>query len=122
MKKISLLLLFSVSALATAAGFPSVLAAQTTPRRIVIEAKRFTYNPGDITLKKGEPVILVVKSLDAAHGLRIREFNVNIRVKAGGTAEAEFTPMQAGEFVGHCSVFCGSGHGSMMLKLHVVNQ
>lgn len=121
MKKIFLLLLFFVSALAAAACFTPALAAQTTPRSIVIEAKRFSYNPGEITLKKGEPVILVLKSQDVAHGLRFREFNVNIRLKAGGTGEAEFTPTQTGDFVGHCSVFCGAGHGSMMLTLHVVN-
>ena len=121
MKKLFLLLLFSVTALAAATCFTPALAAQTTPRRIVIEAKRFSYDPGEITLKKGEPVILVLKSRDVAHGLRFRDLNVDMKVKAGGTEEVEFTPMQTGDFVGHCSVFCGSGHGSMMLKLHVVN-
>ena len=33
----------------------------------------------------------------------------------------QFTPDKAGDFVGHCSVFCGSGHGGMMLTLHVVD-
>lgn len=121
MKKIFLLLLFCVSALAAAAYFTPTLAAQTTPRRIVIEAKRFSFDPGEITLKKGEPVILVLKSRDVSHGLRFREFNFNVKVKAGGTTEMEFTPTQTGDFVGQCSVFCGSGHGSMMLKLRVVN-
>lgn len=120
MKKISLLLMLSMNAMAALGLFSPVLRAQT-PRRIVIEAKRFSFDPGEITLKKGEPVVLVVKSKDVDHGLRIRELNVNIKVKAGSTAEAEFTPAQSGDFVGHCSVFCGSGHGSMMLKLHVVD-
>lgn len=121
MKKILLLLLFSLSAVTASTCFTPTLAAQTTPRRIVVEAKRFSFSPGEITLKKGEPVVLVLKSEDVPHGLRFRELNVNIKVKAGGTAEAQFTPMQTGDFVGHCSVFCGSGHGSMMLKLHVVD-
>jgi cytochrome c oxidase subunit II len=43
-----------------------------------------------------------------------------MKVKAGETAEATFTPTKAGDFVGHCSVFCGSGHGSMVFTLHVV--
>lgn len=121
MKKVLLLLLFCVSTLTAATCFSRALAAQAAPRRIVIEAKRFAFDPGEITLKKGEPVILVVKSVDVAHGLRFRELNVNIKVSARGTAEVHFTPMQTGDFVGHCSVFCGSGHGTMMLKLHVVN-
>jgi cytochrome c oxidase subunit 2 len=95
--------------------------AQAAPRRVEIDAKRFTYSPGEITLKKGEPVILVVKSEDVAHGLRIRELNINLKVKAGGTAEVQVTPDKTGDFTAHCSVFCGEGHGGMAMKLHVVN-
>jgi cytochrome c oxidase subunit 2 len=95
--------------------------AQAAPRTIDITVKRFSYDPSDITLKKGEPVVLVLKSLDVAHGLRIRELGVNIKVKAGGTAQVQFTPEKTGDFIGHCSVFCGSGHGSLKLALHVVD-
>lgn len=116
MKKILMLLLFGVLAACSVS-----LMAQTAPQRIVIEAKRFSYNPQEITLKKGQLVILVVKSDDVAHGLRFRELNVNIKVKAHGTTEAQFTPTETGDFVGHCSVFCGTGHGSMAIRLHVVD-
>ena len=98
-----------------------ILHAQGSPRRIEITAKRFEYTPSEITVKKGEPVILIIKSLDVAHGLRFRELNLNAKVDKGGTAELEFTPDKTGDFVGHCSVFCGSGHGAMTLTLHVVN-
>jgi len=102
-------------------SFTSVVWAQAAPRTIEITVKRFSYDPGEITLKKGQPVVLVLKSADVAHGLRIRDLDVNIKVKAGGTAEARFTPEKTGDFIGHCSVFCGSGHGSVILKLHVVD-
>jgi len=94
--------------------------AQATPRRIEVTASRFAFTPGEITLKKGQPVVLVVKSADVAHGLRFRELNLNIKVDKGGTAEMQVTPDKTGDFVGHCSVFCGSGHGAMALTLHVV--
>jgi cytochrome c oxidase subunit 2 len=94
--------------------------AQDGPRRIEVTSKRFAFDPGEITLKKGQPVILVLKSTDVAHGLRFRELNVNISVRAGGTTEVQFIPNKTGNFVGHCSVFCGAGHGAMALKLHVV--
>lgn len=99
----------------------NIMWAQTSPRRIELTAKRFTYDPKELTVKKGEPVLLVVKSKDVAHGLRFRELNVEVNVRAGGTGQVQFTPDKAGDFVGHCSVFCGSGHGSMMMTLHVVN-
>ena len=95
--------------------------AADAPRRIEITARRFAFDPGEITVKKGEPVVLVLKSADVAHGLRFRELDVNVKVAAGGTAEISFTPQKTGDFVGHCSVFCGSGHGSMTVKLHVVD-
>jgi cytochrome c oxidase subunit 2 len=121
MKRKFMLLTLLVGALATAAFIALTARAQTaSPRRIVIIAKRFSYDPGEITLKKGQPVVLVLNSADVAHGIRFRDFNINVKVKAGGTAEIQFTPDKTGDFVGHCSVFCGSGHGSMSLKLHVV--
>lgn len=88
--------------------------------RIEVTAKRFSYEPATVTVKKGEPVVLVIKSADVAHGLRFSELNLNAKVDKGGSAELKFTPDKTGDFVGHCSVFCGSGHGSMTLTLHVV--
>jgi cytochrome c oxidase subunit II len=121
MKRKFILPALLVALLATAAFIvPMARAQAAAPRRIDIVAKRFSFDPGEITLKKGEPVVLVLKSADVAHGLRFRDLNVNVKANAGGTAEVQFTPDKTGDFVGLCSVFCGSGHGSMTLKLHVV--
>jgi cytochrome c oxidase subunit 2 len=95
--------------------------AQTSPRRIEVTAKKFAFDPGDITLKKGEPIMFIFKSADVSHGLRFRELNFDVKARAGSTSEVQFTPEKTGDFVGHCSVFCGSGHGSMKLTLHVVD-
>ena len=100
---------------------PAALArGQERPQRIEITAQRFVFKPGEVTVKVGQPVVLVLKSLDVGHGLHIRDLGVNIKVKAGETAEATFTPEKTGDFVGHCSVYCGSGHSSMTFVLHVV--
>jgi len=93
--------------------------AEGGPRRIEIIAKRFSFTPGEITLKRGEPVVLVLASLDTAHGLKFKELNVAVNAKKGQTNEVAFTPERVGTFIGQCSVFCGSGHGSMKLTLHV---
>jgi len=87
---------------------------------VEIAAKRFGYEPSEITVKKGEPVILVVTSQDVNHGLRLRELNIHLDIPKGGSAQVQFTPDLAGDFIGHCSVFCGTGHGSMALTVHVV--
>lgn len=89
------------------------------PRQIEITAKRFTYDPDVVTLKKGQPVQLVLKSEDVSHGLRIRELGLDLKTSKTKPAEMLFTPRKSGDFVGHCSVFCGAGHGSMKITFHV---
>ena len=118
-KKIMLMILLGGVLMETAFSW-STAWEQAAPRTINITAHRFTYDPDEITLKKGEPVVLVVKSEDVPHGLRIKELNVDLKVSAHGTAQAQFTPDKTGDFVGQCSVFCGSGHGSMTFVVHVV--
>jgi len=90
-----------------------------SPRKIQVTAKRFEYIPAEITLKKGEPVVLELTSLDVAHGVKFKELNLETDIKKNGASELAFTPMQTGDFVGHCSHFCGAGHGTMILTLHV---
>jgi len=101
--------------------FPAVnrVAAQAPAQRIEIVAKRFDFVPGDVTVKKGVPVTIVLTSKDVDHGLKFKDFNVVLNVKKGETKEITFTPDKAGTFVGQCSVFCGSGHGAMKMTLHV---
>jgi len=121
MKAKLMLLVLCVGVFAGGVFSTGIVRAQDAPKRIEVTAKRFAYEPSDITIKKGQPVILVIKSLDVAHGLRFRDLNLNAKVSKGGSTELRFTPDKTGNFVGHCSVFCGSGHGGMMLTLHVVD-
>ena len=103
------------------AALPSpMIRAQESTRRIEITAKRFAFIPGEVTVRRGQSVVIVLKSVDTGHGLRIRDLGVDLKVRAGETAEVRITPDRVGDFEGHCSVFCGSGHGSMKFTLHVV--
>ena len=94
--------------------------APSAPRRIEVTAKRFAFLPGEVTLKKGEPVVLVLKAADVPHGIRFKELGIETKAGKGQTSELAFTPDKTGTFIGHCSVFCGSGHGAMTLTLHIV--
>jgi cytochrome c oxidase subunit 2 len=100
--------------------FASAPPAERAPRRFEVTAKRFEFTPGQITLKKGEPVVLVLTSVDVPHGIRFKELGIETRIGKGQSCELAFTPDKTGTFVGHCSVFCGSGHGGMTLTLHIV--
>jgi cytochrome c oxidase subunit 2 len=109
-----------VSGLLGLAVLSQPIETHASPRMIQVTAKRFAFEPAEITVKQGEPVVLVLKSMDVAHGLRIHELNLDVRVSKDATIQAPFTPAVIGDFVGHCSVFCGSGHGQMTLTIHVV--
>lgn len=102
-------------------GARSVKASDTqSATRIEITARRFQFAPAEITLKRGELAVLVVRSSDVAHGLRCRELNLDMTIGKGAATEARITPDKVGTFVAHCAVFCGSGHGQMILLIHVV--
>jgi cytochrome c oxidase subunit 2 len=89
-------------------------------RRIEIVARRFTFEPASITLKKGEPVVLVLKTSDVPHSVRFRDLALEIKASKNKSGEAQYTPGKDGDFVGHCGIFCGAGHGSMEMTIHVI--
>jgi cytochrome c oxidase subunit 2 len=93
--------------------------AAAQPREITVTAKRFAYEPAEITVRKGEPVVLVLHTEDVAHGLKFADLGLTTEIEKGNAARLAFTPDRVGTFVGHCSHFCGSGHGSMTLTLKV---
>ena len=99
----------------------SVTAGRTeSPRRIEIVASRFAYSPQAITLKNGEPVVLVLRSSDVTHSLKCSELNIKSEIKKGRVTEIQITPEETGHFVGKCAHFCGKDHRSMMLQIDVV--
>jgi cytochrome c oxidase subunit 2 len=120
MKKKFAVLVLSLTALLFAVALSRPTIAQAAPHRIEVTVSKFNFAPAEITVKKGEPVVIVLKSADANHGLRFRDLNLDVKVNKGSTGELSFTPTKTGNFAGHCSVFCGSGHGGMTLTMHVV--
>ena len=105
----------------TLASLAGIDRAQT-PRTIEMTAQRFAFEPNEITVKKGQPVILVIKSKDVVHGLVIDDLGVRTTdVKKGEGTELKFDPETTGTFEGKCAHFCGKGHGSMKMTVHVTD-
>jgi cytochrome c oxidase subunit 2 len=99
----------------------NIHAQETTqqPQVIEIHAKRFSFNPAEITVTVGEPVTLSLTSDDVTHGLEIPDLGVSVTIPKGKATKVNFTPKQAGTFHGMCSHFCGVGHGSMVFTVLV---
>ena len=93
-----------------------------TEQVIHLTAKKFDYSPNEITVKKGEPVVIEIVSLDRKHGFTIPDFGVRSDVKPGAKNVVRFTPDKAGTFNFHCDLFCGSGHEGMTGTIVVVEK
>ncbi len=92
------------------------------PVTIKIIARRFEFQPKTITVHKGQPVKLVITSVDVDHGFAIRDFNVKEKIKAHTTRVIEFTPDKTGRFRFYCSIYCGDGHEDMEGELIVTEE
>jgi len=76
-------------------------------------AKRFSFEPNEIIVQRGDKVRLTITSLDTTHGFAISEYGININIINGETITKEFIAYKEGQFSFACSVFCGSGHSEM---------
>ncbi len=94
--------------------------AQTTPRVIAIAARRFTYDPDEVTVRVNEPVVFRLTTLDVVMGFSVPEFGVRATIVPGQSTDLPLTPTKPGDFTFLCDVFCGSGHENMDGILHVV--
>ena len=92
------------------ATHPTPVAA-ADPRVITIEAKRFEFNPKEITLKAGETVTLQITSSDVTHGFFSKPLGIDEVIEPGQTTTITLTPKTAGRYVTICDHFCGTGHG-----------
>jgi cytochrome c oxidase subunit II len=106
--------------LASVAPKTNLARADVNPKVIEITAKKFDFTPNQITLKKGEPVILRLTSSDRVHGFFSKELNFDTDIPPGKTTDVAITPGTAGDFTIICDHYCGTGHGNMKMKATVV--
>jgi cytochrome c oxidase subunit II len=99
--------------------FASPAEAQKPPRVIEVHARRFAFDPPSITVHHGETIRLRLISDDVPHSLLIKSLGINEAASKSHPGDILFTASQAGDFVGRCGRFCGSGHGNMHFVIHV---
>lgn len=86
---------------------------------IQMTAKKYEFDPAEITVKQGQHVKLVITAIDRDHGFKLDAYNVDQRLKKGVATPVEFTADKTGTFPFECSVVCGLGHKRMKGKLVV---
>jgi cytochrome c oxidase subunit II len=98
---------------AAAAGGTLTVARAQAPREIEITAQRFKFTPNVIPLKAGEPVVLLIRSLDFAHGFFVPDLKLRTDLMPGRVVRLALTPREPGELAFLCDNFCGDGHEGM---------
>jgi cytochrome c oxidase subunit 2 len=88
-------------------------------RTVEITARRFEFEPKQITLKKGEAVTLAVTSQDVKHGFFSRPLGFDADLVPGQTEQIHLEPREAGSYTVICDHYCGSGHGGMKMTIVV---
>ena len=109
-------LLGGAALLAAAAG---MRVAQGQDQVIKVTARKFSFTPAEIPLKKGQQVTLELSTEDVFMGFSAPDFKVRSDIVPGKAMRLTFTPDKAGTFPFICDVFCGDGHESMSGKLAV---
>ena len=89
------------------------LAAEAAPQERVIKltVKRFEFSKREIELRRGQPVVIEITSLDVPHGFSVPDFHTRADVVLPGkVTRVKFTPDREGTFTYLCDIFCGTGH------------
>lgn len=87
--------------------------ADAGPREIAITAQRFQFTPRVIPLKVGEPVRLLIRSLDFTHGFYLPDLDQRVDLVPGRVVALALTPRAPGTLHFLCDNFCGEGHEGM---------
>lgn len=99
--------------LAGAAVAVAIAATAPDEKIIAVSAMKFEFLPPTIRLKKGEPVILELSSLDRTHGFKVPDLGIRADVLPDTTVRVRVVPDKLGRFTFACDNFCGEGHEDM---------
>ena len=108
------------AAILAIAATGSYVMAQPKEKVIRISAKRFDYTPGNLRLKKGEPVVFELTTKDVLMGFNLPDFNLRADIVPDKVIRVRFVPDKTGTFTFLCDIFCGTKHEEMNGKITVV--
>lgn len=109
-----------IAAPLTAAGTARAVSRHTAKEKVIkVHAKRFQYEPNEITLKVGQTVMLELTSEDFIHGLNIPDLKTRTDLVPGRITKLRVKFSKPGTYDFLCDNFCGDGHEEMSGKFVV---
>ena len=83
---------------------------------VIIKATNYSFDQQEYRISKGVPVKIIFENVEGNHGIMIPGLDLQLSTKKSSKV---VTPDETGEYEIICSVFCGTGHASMISKLIV---
>lgn len=103
----------TIVALLVGSALGTARLAAETPQEIRISSKKFEFHPNRVTVKVGQPIVLVLTSEDRVHGFKMPELGIRTDIVPGQETRVTLLPAKAGSYTFLCDVFCGDGHEDM---------
>jgi cytochrome c oxidase subunit 2 len=90
-------------------------------RVIPVVARKFVFLPNELTVKRGESVVLEFTSPEVVMGFFAPALNLRAVLVPGAPVRVPFTAERAGRYDFLCDIFCGDGHEGMSGHLTVTD-
>jgi plastocyanin len=73
-------------------------------RPIEVSGSSYAFDPGELTVRAGEDVAMVLTATDIEHDFTVDELDAHVSAEAGETAEGGLRADKAGTYTYYCSV------------------
>ena len=101
-RKVGLALALAATAVAVVAAAPARGGAS-----VGVKASKHGFEPSQLTLRRGEPVSIVLSSADGEHCFAIDTLRIEKRIVPGRATTLDLTPDRAGVFPFYCCLESG---------------
>ncbi len=94
--------------------------AEAPGRRVfTLTARKYSFEPEVIDVRRNDIVRLTITSADIAHSFTVDAYRIQKRIAAGGSVTFEFRADEAGRFPFYCSMRADAGCQEMRGELIV---
>jgi cytochrome c oxidase subunit 2 len=110
---------WATAVLAAALVVPSTISPAAPAELPVVEimASHQGFQPSTVSLRRGEPVRIVLSTADDTHCFAVDAFRVEKRITPGRTTTFDFTPDRSGTFPFYCCL--ESGRAAVVERGHL---
>ena len=88
-------------------------------KSFAITARKYTFDPEVIDVRRNDIVRLTITSADIAHSFTVDAYRIQKRIPPGGSVTFEFRADEVGRFPFYCSMRADPGCGDMRGELIV---